>query len=92
MYLVVSMHAVSWVLVQGGEGPQTSVLRLYKRLPSLWSRLLESLRLTSRGTQGHTIMVLIEYPLKSLLQKADLSNCISQSAVELANFDIYYKP
>lgn len=37
-------------------------------------------------------MVLIEYPLKSLLRKADLSNCISQSAVELANFDIYYKP
>lgn len=51
MYLVVSMQAVSWVLVRGGEGPQTSVLRLYKRLPSLWSRLLESLRLTSRGTQ-----------------------------------------
>lgn len=40
----------------------------------------------------HPIVVLTEYPLKSLLRKADLSNRVSQWAVELANFDIQYEP
>lgn len=42
--------------------------------------------------QAHTIIVTTEYPLKSILRKADLSTWISKKAVELSSFDIQYQP
>ncbi|XP_058189194.1 uncharacterized protein LOC131306783 [Rhododendron vialii] len=47
---------------------------------------------TSSPDASHRIIVLIEYPFKSLLQKADLSNQISQWAVELAYYEIHFQP
>ncbi|XP_058211655.1 uncharacterized protein LOC131323833 [Rhododendron vialii] len=77
-----------------------------QRLPELGStngetKIIRNPLLVPRGLSScsqfstdlsHTITILTEHPLKSLFQKADLSNKVSKWAVELANFDIRFQP
>ena len=42
--------------------------------------------------QAHKIMVLTEYPLKSLLQQGDLTDRIASWAVALGQCDLAFKP
>lgn len=42
--------------------------------------------------QSYTIVVITEYPLKTVICKADLLNRIRKWSLELANFDIRYQP
>ncbi|XP_058223147.1 uncharacterized protein LOC131332856 [Rhododendron vialii] len=64
----------------------------YLPLEKLVLTLVSASRKLAPYFQSHRIIVLTEYPLESLLWKADLSNRISQWAVELANYEIHFQP
>ena len=42
--------------------------------------------------QAHTIEVPIEYPMKQVLHKPEVSGRLMKWAIELSKFDIRYKP
>ena len=42
--------------------------------------------------QAHTVFVLIEYPLQSLLKRSDFTGRIAKWGTRLGSFDIRYKP
>ena len=42
--------------------------------------------------QAHTIYVLTEYPLQSLLKRSDFTRRIPKSGTQLGSFDIKYRP
>ena len=102
LYLAVSDHAVSSVLVKERDGEQQPVYYVSKTLLDAQTRysplekLAWALVMTSRKLvqyfQAHTIVVITEHPLKAVLRKADLSGRIAQWAVELGQFDIKYRP
>ena len=102
LYLAVSDHAVSSVLVRQEHTEHqpifytsqtmTSAQTRYLPLEKLAWALVSASRKLRPYFQNHTIIVLTEFPLKSLLRKSDLSNRVSKWAVELANFDIKFQP
>ena len=83
MYLVVSDHAVSAVLLRHQEGIHRPVYYLSKMLVDVETRYLplENMALALvHGTrklphyfQAHTVWVLTEYPLQSLLRRLDFN-------------------
>ena len=102
MYLSVSDHAVSSVLIREDNGQQrpiyyTSKTLLdaetrYLQLEKLALALVSASRKLSHYLQTFTIVVVTEYPLKALFRKADFSGRISKWAVELGQYDIRYQP
>ena len=102
MYLAVSDHAVSSVLIREDEGIQKPIYYTSKTLLDAETRylLLEKLALAlvsasrklSHYFQSHTIVVITEHPLRSVFKKADFSGRISKWAVELGQYDIQYRP
>ena len=42
--------------------------------------------------QAHTVFVLIEYPLQSLLKRSDFTGRIAKWVTRLGSFDIRYQP
>ncbi|XXG81436.1 hypothetical protein AAC387_Pa09g2071 [Persea americana] len=102
LYLSVSDHAVSSVLIREDNGQQrpiyyTSKTLLdaetrYLQLEKLALALVSASRKLSHYFQTFTIVVVTEYPLKALLRKADFSGRISKWAVELGQYDIGYQP
>ncbi|XXG90595.1 hypothetical protein AAC387_Pa12g2323 [Persea americana] len=102
LYLSVSDHAVSSVLIREDNGQQrpiyyTSKTLLdaetrYLQLEKLALALVSASRKLSHYFQTFTIVVVTEYPLKALLRKADFSGRISKWAVELGQYDISYQP
>ncbi|KAG5516717.1 hypothetical protein RHGRI_037452 [Rhododendron griersonianum] len=106
LYLAVSEHATSAVLVRQSsteEGTdQQPIYYISKTLLPAETRYLpiEKLALALVSTkrkllpyfQSFTIVVITEYPLKTVLRKADLSNRLCKWSLELANFDIRYQP
>ena len=92
-YLAVSEHAVSPVLLKEVEKEQRPIYFVRKiftkcemRYLSL-EKLVLALFITSQKLmnyfQAHPIVVYIEFPLKNILMKADLSIRLSKWAVEL---------
>ena len=59
-------------------------------------KLILALVTTSRKLrpyfQAHTVEVLIEYPMKQILNKPETSRRLMKWAIELSEFDIRYKP
>ncbi|XXG51512.1 hypothetical protein AAC387_Pa03g0060 [Persea americana] len=102
LYLSVSDHAVSSVLIKEDNGQQrpiyyTSKTLLdaetrYLQLEKLALALVNASRKLSHYFQTFTIVVVTEYPLKALFLKADFSGRISKWAVELGQYDIRYQP
>ncbi|XP_028091378.1 uncharacterized protein LOC114291717 [Camellia sinensis] len=98
LYLAVSDHAVSAVLIREVDKEQRPVYYVSKTLLDAETRhlplekLAYALLIASRKLQhyfqGHTINVLIEFPLRSIFSRADFSGC----SVELGEFDIRYQP
>ena len=64
----------------------------YLPLEKLALALVCASRKLSHYFQSHTIVVVTEHPLKSLLRKADFSGRLSRWAVELGQYDIQYQP
>ncbi|XXG76112.1 hypothetical protein AAC387_Pa08g0535 [Persea americana] len=102
LYLAVSDHIVSSVLVREENGQQrpiyyTSKILLdaetrYLQLEKLALALVSASRKLSHYFQTFTIVVVIEYPLKALFRKANFPSRISKWAVELGQYDIKYQP
>lgn len=106
LYLAVFEHATSSVLVQRESTEhgtdQQPIYYINKMLLPAATRYLpiEKLALTLVTAkrklllyfQSFTIVVITEYPLKTVLRKADLSNQLCKWSLKLANFDIRYQP
>lgn len=65
---------------------------LYTSMEKLTYALMVSSKKLRPYFHTHKIEVLMNYPLKQVLQKPDTSGCLLNSAIELYQFDIKYKP
>ena len=98
MYLAVSDHAISLVLIRQHEMAQRPMYYLNKTLVDAETRylplekmvlaLVHAIRKLPHHFQGHTIWVLTEYPLQSLLKGSDYTGRIAK----LGMFNVHYKP
>ena len=101
MYLLVSDHVVSVVLLRD-QGVQQLVYYISKTLVDAETRYLPLEKLvlalvyTTRKLlhyfQAHTVYVLTEYPLQSLLKRSDFTGRIAKWGTRLGSFDIQYRP
>ena len=102
LYLAISDHAVSSVLIREENEPQMPIYYMskilldaetrYLQLEKLALALVSASRKLSHYFQTYTIMVVTEHPLKSLFRKANFSGRILRWAVELGQYDIKYQP
>ncbi|XP_052196167.1 uncharacterized protein LOC127803734 [Diospyros lotus] len=102
VYLGVSEYVVSTALVRDEDRVQYPVYYVCHRLLDVETRyfpmekLAFSLVVASRKLrpyfQAHQISVLTKHPLKQILQKPDSSDRLLKWAIELAQFNIKYKP
>ena len=101
MYLSVSDHAVSAVLLRD-QGVQQPVYYISKTLVDAETRylpleklvlaLVHTMRKLPHYFQAHTVFVLTEYPLQSLLKRLDFTGRIAKWGTRLGSFDIRYRP
>ncbi|XP_075640168.1 uncharacterized protein LOC142611903 [Castanea sativa] len=101
MYLTVSKHAVSAMLLrdQGVQQPTYYISKIlvdaetrYLPLEKLVLALVYATRKLPYYFQAHTIYVLIEYPLQSLLKRSDFTDRIAKWETRLGFFNIRYRP
>ncbi|KAF5442748.1 hypothetical protein F2P56_035372 [Juglans regia] len=100
VYLVVSTHAVLVPLIQGTKGfPEYYTSQEFQgvevRYPQMdmlaFAQVVTAWHLRPY-LQAHPIKVLMETPLKKVLQQLDASNHLVNWAIELSVFDIDYCP
>ncbi|XP_075654384.1 uncharacterized protein LOC142624617 [Castanea sativa] len=101
-YIVVAFHAMSLMLVRVDNGVQRPVYYVTKSLHEAEVRYLplekailavvHSTRKLPHYFQSHTVIVLTQLPLKSLLQSADYTGRIAKWGTILGAFDIKYMP
>ncbi|GFS36376.1 hypothetical protein Acr_00g0045620 [Actinidia rufa] len=102
VYLVVSKHAVSSVLLREIAKEQRPIYFVSKTLMDCqtwylpFEKLILALIVTSRRLghyfQAHPISVYTEYQFKDILSKADISGRLSKWSIELRQFDIKFSP
>ena len=101
MYLSVSAHAVSAVLLRdrGMQQPVYYVSKTmvdaetrYLPLEKLVLALMNATRKLPYYFQAHTVYVLTEYPLQSLLKRSDCTGWIAKWGTRLGSFDMRYRP
>ena len=101
MYLSVSEHAMSAVLLkdQGVQQPVYCISKTlvdaktrYLPLEKLVLALVHATRKLPQYFQAHTVFVLTEYPLQSLLKRSDFTDRIAKWGTRLGSFDIQYRP
>jgi len=102
LYLAVSQHTISAVLVRAERIQHLSIFyvsktllgaeTMYLPLEKLALALMMASRKLSHYFQAHTIIVLTAFPLKALFERADFSGRILKWAVELGQFDIKFQP
>ena len=100
MYLSVSDHAVNAVLLRD-QGVQQLVYYIsktlvdaeirYLPLEKLVLALVHVTRKLPHYFQAHTVYVLTEYPLQSLLKRFDFIGRIAKWGTRLGSFDIRYR-
>ena len=101
MYLLVSEHAVSTMLLRD-QGVQQPIYYISKTLVDAETRylpleklvlaLVHATRKLPHYFQAYTIYILIEYPLQSLLKRYDFTGRIAKWGTRLGFFDIRYRP
>ena len=101
MYLSVCDHVVSAVLLRD-RGVQQPVYYISKTLVDAETRylpleklvlaLVHATRKLPQYFQAHTMYVLTEYPLQSLLKRFDFTGWIVKWGTQLGAFDVRYKP
>jgi len=64
----------------------------YLPLKKLILALVNATRKLPHYFQAHTVYVLIEYPLQSLLKRSDFTGRIAKWGTWLGSFDIRYMP
>ncbi|KAF8053751.1 hypothetical protein N665_1376s0001 [Sinapis alba] len=101
LYIVVSPSAVSSVLIKGDRGEHHPIFYTSKRLTDAETRYptLERMALTIVTSarklqpyfQSHSIVVLTDLPLRTILQNANQSGRLSRWAIKLSDYDISYR-
>ena len=101
MYLSVSEHVVS-VMILRDQGVRQPVYYISKTLVDAETRYLPLEKLVLALVhatqklpyyfQAHTVYVLTEYPLQSLLKRSDFTGRITKWGTRLGFFDIRYRP
>ena len=101
-YLAVAFHAVSFVLIREDSGIQRPVYYVSKslyeaevRYLSLEKAILAVVHATRKLLhyfQAHTVVILTQLPLKSILRSADYTERIAKWSTILGAFDIKYMP
>ncbi|XP_028071753.1 uncharacterized protein LOC114274082 [Camellia sinensis] len=102
LYLAVSQHAMSVVLVRAEGTQHLPILYVsktllpaelrYLPLEKLALALMMASRKLAHYFHAHTIVVLTEFPLKVLFAKADFIGRILKWAVKLGQYDIKFQP
>ena len=101
-YLAVASYAISFVLIQVDNGIQRLVYYVSKSLHEVELRYLpleKAILAVVHATkklphyfQAHTVVVLTQLPLKSILRSADYTGRIAKWGTILGVFDIKYIP
>ena len=101
-YIAVAPHAVSLVLIREDNGTQRPVYYVSKSLQEVETRYLplekailaivQATRKLPHYFQAHTVVVLTQLPLKSILRSADYTSRIAKWGTILGAFDIKYMP
>ncbi|XP_030959195.1 uncharacterized protein LOC115981162 [Quercus lobata] len=101
-YIAVAPHAVSLVLIREDNGTQRPVYYVSKSLQEAETRYLplekailaivQAIRKLPHYFQAHTVVVLTQLPLKSILRSADYTSRIAKWGTILGAFDIRYMP
>ena len=101
-YIAVAPHAVSLVLIREDNGTQRPVYYVSKSLQEAETRYLhlekailaivQATRKLPHYFQAHTVVVLTQLPLKSILRSADYTSRIAKWGTIMGAFDIRYMP
>ena len=101
-YLAIASYAISFVLIRVDSGIQRPVYYMSKSLHETEVRYLplekailavvHAIRKLSHYFQAHTVVVLTQFPLKSILRSADYTGRIAKWGTILGAFDIKYMP
>ena len=102
LYLSVSEHSVSGVLVRDEATAQTLIYYIskalqeaelrYPEIKKLALALIVSARKLRPYFQSHVIMVPTSHPLLQVLQNPEVSGRLTKWAIELGEFDIKFTP
>ena len=101
MYLSVYDHAVSAMLLryQEVQKPVYYISKIlvnaetrYLPLEKLVLALVHATKKLPHYFQAHTVYVLTEYPLQSLIKRSDFTGWIAKWGTRLKFFDIRYRP
>lgn len=101
-YIVVALYAISLVLIRVDSGIQQPVYYVSKSLNEAEVRYLplekailavvHATRKLPHYFQAHTVVMLTQLPLKSVLRSADYTGRIAKWGMILGAFDIKYMP
>ena len=101
-YIAVAFHAVSLVLIQIDDGVQRPVYYVskslheaevcYLPLEKAILAVVHAMWKLPHYFQAHTVVVLTQLPLKTVLQSADYTGRIAKWSTVLGAFDIKYMP
>ena len=101
-YLAIASYAISFVLIRVDNGIQRSVYCVSKSLHEAEVRYLplekailaivHAIRKLPHYFQAHTVVVLTQLPLKSILRSMDYTERIAKYGTTLGAFDIKYMP
>ncbi|XP_050247390.1 uncharacterized protein LOC126694896 [Quercus robur] len=101
-YIAVALHAVSLVLIREDNDTQRPIYYVSKLLHEAEIRYLplekavlaivQATRKLPHYFQAHTIVVLTQLPLRSILRSADYTSRIAKWGTILGAFDIRYMP
>ena len=100
MYLSVSEHALNVVLLRDQRVQQpiycisktlVDAETRYLPLEKLVLALVHATRKLPQYFQAHTVFVLTEYPLQSLLKRSGFTGRIAKWGIQLGSFDIRYR-
>ena len=101
-YIVVTLHAISLVLIRVDSGIQWPVYYVSKSLNEAEVRYLSlekailvvvhATRKLPHYFQAHTVVVLTQLPLKSVLRSANYTGRVAKWGTILGAFDVKYMP
>ena len=101
-YIAVAFYAISFVLIRADSGIQRPVYYVSKSLNEIEVRYLplekailavvHAIRKLLHYFQAHTVVMLTQLPLKSILRSADYTGRIAKWGTILRAFDIKYMP
>ena len=102
LYLAVSEHAVSAVLVREEGTKQLPIYYVskalldaetrYNYLEKLALALMVAARKLRPFFQAHPVVVVTSFPIKLVLRKPEVSGRLGKWAVELGEYDVIYRP